>query len=181
MPSYTETFPCPVCCGTTTTTTTIGPTTTQQPGVCPEGYEPCGSSGGTWIVDTDCEWAFVNNDGCPEGCESFWITWPIVSVDDCFSTPQGTFGTGVCCRPITSTTTENPATTTCQPNEVIGYRLQDVFNEFSSVCKICVPALCGSEEPNIFTTCDECRDAANVFNLAQPFCMIYECSPTPPL
>lgn len=165
MPSYTETFPCPVCCGTTTTTT-IGPTTTQQPGVCPEGYEPCGSSGGTWIVDTDCEWAFVNNDGCPEGCESFWITWPIVGVDDCFSTPPGTFGTGVCCRPITSTTstTQGPCNTSsclymcdCVGFECSWMLLSDNCNEG-----------CSCVDP--FTASGFICDISNSGNIDQPNC-----------
>lgn len=183
MPSYTETFSCDVCCGTTTTT--VGPTTTQQPNACPEGYEPCaGESTWSWFVPPnvgqgttvgpECYWYEI--EPCPEGCESYPPDFtPLCEAG------QDVSGPGLCCRPITSTTTENPATTTCQPNQVIGYRLQDVFNEFNSTCKICVPALCGSEEPNIFGTCEACRDAANIFNIAQPFCYIYECSPDAPL
>lgn len=87
-----------------TTTTTETPTTTTAIFTCPDGYNSCGSIGGTWIVDSDCEWSFVNNDGCPSGCESFHITWPDLAVNDCISNPQGTIQSGRCCTPTTTTT-----------------------------------------------------------------------------
>ena len=180
MPSYTETFACPVCCGTTTTT--VGPSTTTPPGVCPEGYEPCEGQS-TFIVDSDCIYnPWPDSDGqCPEGCTPFSPNWPTDLVEDCETYSPGTFVNSLCCRPTTSTT-ENPLTsTTCAPGQTIGFRLQDIFNEFSSTCKICVAVQCGSSEPNIFYTCEECESQANVFNSAQPFCNLYECSPSPPL
>lgn len=87
-----------------TTTTTETPTTTTAIFTCPDGYNSCGSIGGTWIVDSDCEWSFVNNEGCPSGCESFHITWPDLAVNDCVSTPPGTIDSGRCCTPTTTTT-----------------------------------------------------------------------------
>lgn len=86
------------------TTTTETPTTTTTIFTCPTGYNSCGSTGGIWIVDTDCLWSFISNDGCPSGCESFHITWPDLAVNDCVSNPQGTIQSGRCCTPTTTTT-----------------------------------------------------------------------------
>ena len=186
MPSYTETFPCPVCCGTTTTT--VGPSTTNPPyGTCPPGYEPCegenlwnwfvppniGEGSGTTITP-ECYWEELI--ACSEGCESYPPDFtPLCEAGQEIAAP------GLCCRPTTSTTESPSTSTTCAPGQTIGFRLQDIFNEFSSTCKICVAVQCGSSEPNIFYTCEECESQANVFNSAQPFCNLYECSPAPPL
>jgi hypothetical protein len=180
MPSYTETFPCPVCCGTTTSTT-------SPPSVCPEGYEPCeGENLWNWVIQPpDCYWEELIS--CSEGCDSYQPSFtPLCEAG------QEIAASGLCCKPIgtttsttqspTTSTTENPSTsTTCAPGQTIGFKLQNIFNEFSSVCKICVAVQCGSSEPNIFYTCEECESQANVFNSAQPFCNLYECSPAPPL
>lgn len=99
VPSTTTTTEAP-----STTTTTETPTTTTTIFTCPTGYNSCGSTGGIWIVDSDCLWSFISNDGCPSGCESFHITWPSLAVDDCVSIPQGTIDSGRCCTPTTTTT-----------------------------------------------------------------------------
>ena len=178
MPSYTETFACDVCCGTTTSTT-------SSPSVCPEGYEPCeGENLWNWFIPPnngggiplECYWEELIP--CSEGCESYPPDFtPLCEAGQEIAAP------GLCCKPIgtTTSTTQSPATTTCSPGQTIGFRLQEVFNEFSSLCKICVAVQCGSSEPNIFYTCEECESQANVFNSAQPFCNLYECSPAPPL
>lgn len=151
------------CC----TTTTVGPN------VCPDGYEPCGADSiWSWgLLDPfgqiNCSWVLA--DPCPEGC----IGYPPSQAPPPCENGFQVNAPGLCCKPVT--------TTTCAPNQVIGFRIQDMFNEFGALCKICVPHLCASEEPNLFTTCEQCRDAANAFNITQPICFMYECSPTPPI
>ena len=113
MPSYTETFACPVCRGTATTTSTTSP-----PGVCPEGYEPCeGENLWNWFIPPnngggiplECYWEELIP--CSEGCESYPPDFtPLCEAGQEIAAP------GLCCRPTTSTT-ESPSTSTTPPPE----------------------------------------------------------------
>lgn len=105
MPSYTETFPCPVCCGTTTSTT-------SPPSVCPEGYEPCdGENLWNWVIQPpDCYWEELIS--CSEGCDSYQPSFtPLCEAG------QEIAASGLCCKPIgtTTSTTQSPTTTTQNP------------------------------------------------------------------
>ena len=100
MPSYTETFPCDVCCGTTTSTT-------PSPNQCPNGYDFC-AEGSSWYWDSNANtWLQSTPDPypCPQGCTGFA---PSVN-----GTSPGQISVGVCCQLAGTTTTST--TTTLEP------------------------------------------------------------------
>ena len=171
MPSYTETFACPVCWGTTTTT--VGPSTTTPPGVCPEGYEPCEGQS-TFIVDSDCIYTpWPDSDGqCPEGCTPFSPNWPTDLVDDCETYSPGTFVNSLCCRPIT--TTENP----CPQGGSLGWL--DAYNA-DLVCNYCQEFACITDDFNPHRTLQACIDVlmTSYQETGIPMCDVVATTPIP--
>lgn len=64
---------------------------------CPPGYESCGATGGTFIVDSDVEWSWVNNNGCPEGCIAFKAEQPTAEEEAAGVAPGDLSYDGICC------------------------------------------------------------------------------------
>jgi hypothetical protein len=190
MPSYTETFPCPVCCGTTTTTTTVGPSTTTPPGVCPPGYEPCeGENLWNWFVppnigeglDTtippECYWEELIP--CSEGCESYPPDFiPLCEAGQEIAAP------GLCCKPIigtTTSTTQSPITTTenpCPQGGSLGWL--DAYNA-DLVCNYCQEFACITDDFNPHRTLQACIDVlmTSYQETGIPMCDVVATTPIP--
>lgn len=67
-------------------------------GECPPGYVSCGATGGTFIIDSDVEWTWVNNDGCPEGCIAFKAEQPTAEEEAAGVAPGDFSYDGICCE-----------------------------------------------------------------------------------
>ena len=65
---------------------------------CPPGYVSCGATGGTFILDSDVEWTWVNNDGCPEGCIAFKAEQPTAEEEAAGVAPGDFSYDGICCE-----------------------------------------------------------------------------------
>jgi len=65
---------------------------------CPPGYVSCGATGGVFILDSDVEWTWVNNNGCPEGCVAFKAEQPTLEEEAAGLTPGDFSYDGICCE-----------------------------------------------------------------------------------
>jgi hypothetical protein len=65
---------------------------------CPPGYVSCGATGGLFILDSDLEWTWVNDDGCPEGCGAFKEEQPTAE-EEAAGYEVGDTSAGICCEP----------------------------------------------------------------------------------
>ena len=65
---------------------------------CPPGYVSCNATGGTFIIDSDVEWTWVNNDGCPEGCIAFKAEQPTAEEEAAGVAPGDFSYDGICCE-----------------------------------------------------------------------------------
>ena len=66
---------------------------------CPPGYESCGATGGTFILDSDVEWTWVNDNGCPEGCVAFKAEQPTAEEEAAGYETGDLSYDGICCEP----------------------------------------------------------------------------------
>ena len=66
--------------------------------ICPPGYISCGATGGVFILDSDVEWTWVSNDGCPEGCVAFKAEQPTAEEEAAGLTPGDFSYDGICCE-----------------------------------------------------------------------------------
>ena len=65
---------------------------------CPPGYVSCGATGGTFILDSDLEWTWVNDNGCPEGCVAFKAEQPTAEEEAAGVAPGDFSYDGICCE-----------------------------------------------------------------------------------
>lgn len=74
------------------------PACSGEEDTCPPGYVSCGATGGTFILDSDVEWTWVNNDGCPEGCVAFKSEQPTAEEEAAGVAPGDFSYDGICCE-----------------------------------------------------------------------------------
>ena len=65
---------------------------------CPPGYVSCGATGGTFILDSDLEWTWVNDEGCPEGCGAFKDEQPTAEEEAAGYETGDLSYDGICCE-----------------------------------------------------------------------------------
>ena len=66
---------------------------------CPPGYISCGATGGVFIIDSDIEWSWVSDDGCPEGCVAFKAEQPTAEEEAAGLVVGDLSYDGICCEP----------------------------------------------------------------------------------
>lgn len=64
---------------------------------CPPGYVSCGATGGTFILDSDIEWSWQNDNGCPEGCVAFKAEQPTAEEEAAGLAVGNLSYDGICC------------------------------------------------------------------------------------